>query len=125
MHRRALGALLRDFPRRREARDHHALCGERAPALWSGAVMPNATTPQARSWQNGVDLRLDLVQKLGPNFVNPVQSFIATNGPAKIGGLVKFSIFLNEGVEQVQVLRNTARDVASASVLQSYDAQNV
>lgn len=67
-----------------------------------------------------IHLRLDVLEQRGQFFRNPVNSFLATNGPANLGVRITFRLYLNRGIEAVEILRNTARDYASASVLQTY-----
>lgn len=64
--------------------------------------------------------RLDVLEQRGSYFRNPVVSFIATNGPAQLGVRVTFQVYLSKGIDSVEILRNTARDFASAAVLQTY-----
>lgn len=65
-------------------------------------------------------LRLDVLEQRGQYFRNPVSVFIATNGPANLGVKVQFQVYLTKGIDSVEILRNTARDFSTASVLQTY-----
>jgi hypothetical protein len=67
-----------------------------------------------------IKLRLDVLEQRGQYFKNPVKSFIATNGPGSLGVRVQFQVYLTKGIDSVEILRNTARDFGSATVLQTY-----
>jgi hypothetical protein len=67
-----------------------------------------------------IKLRLDVLEQRGQYFANPVKAFIATNGPGSLGAKVQFQIYLTTGIDSIEILRNTARDFASATTLQTY-----
>lgn len=67
-----------------------------------------------------IHLRLDVLEQRGQYFRNPVKSFIGTNGPGSFGAKVAFQVYLTKGIDSVEILRNTARDFGSATVLQTY-----
>ena len=72
-----------------------------------------------------VSLRLNVTEKRGVYFRNPVSAFSAGNGPANLGVTVQFALNLFTEVQSVEVLRNTARDFGGAVTLQSYPVSDL
>lgn len=85
----------------------------------------NVLSRRDRQPVNDLKLRLDVLEKRGTYFPNPVTVMQVTNGPASLGARVTFQLYLNKGVDSVEILRSTARDAASAATLQTYAISDV
>jgi hypothetical protein len=88
-------------------------------------VRSNVQSRRDRQPVNDLKLRLDVLEKRGTYFPNPVTVLQASNGPANLGSKIQFQLYLNKGVDSVEILRGTARDAASAATLQTYAISDV
>lgn len=77
-------------------------------------------TPAASRFNRDISVRVQTIDKRGVKFENPITVFKGANGPGGLGSKLSFQIYQTTGVATVEILRNTANDAASATVIQSY-----
>lgn len=70
-------------------------------------------------------LRLDTIDQRGIAVTDPVQTFVAKAVTPATGAQVTFQAYQSQGIDRIEVLRNTSRDIGSAAVLQTYPANQL
>lgn len=89
--------------------------------------MRGALNKAQRNFNSDLRTRVDAIgaATTGRKILDPVKTFNAAQAEAGQGATVTFQAFRTEGVDRVEVVRNTSRDIGSGAVVQSYSANQM
>lgn len=87
--------------------------------------MRGALNKAQQNINNDLRLRVDAIDRRGAKILDPVKTFNAAQGEAGQGATVTFQAFRTTGIDRVEVVRNTSRDIGSGAVVQSYPANQM